>query len=98
VTHDLAVTRVLDAPVEEAWRAWTEPERVRRWWGPTGFTSPSADMDVRVGGTSLVCMRAPAEYGGQDRRCVLRHGRGAARVAAGLAQCPDETAARYRRS
>jgi uncharacterized protein YndB with AHSA1/START domain len=37
-----------------------------RWWRPTGFTSPSAEMDFRVGGTSLVCMRAPAEYGGQD--------------------------------
>jgi uncharacterized protein YndB with AHSA1/START domain/predicted enzyme related to lactoylglutathione lyase len=65
-THDLAVTRVLDASIEEAWKAWTEPEYVMRWWGPTGFTTPSAEMDVRVGGTSLVCMRAPAEYGGQD--------------------------------
>jgi uncharacterized protein YndB with AHSA1/START domain/predicted enzyme related to lactoylglutathione lyase len=65
-THDVVVTRVLDAPVDEAWKAWTEPEYVMRWWGPTGFTSPLADMDVRVGGRSLVCMRAPAEYGGQD--------------------------------
>ena len=37
-----------------------------RWWGPTGFTSPSAEMDFREGGTSLVCMRAPKEFGGQD--------------------------------
>ncbi len=65
-THEVAVTRVLDAPVEEAWKAWTESSYVMRWWGPTGFTSPLADMDVRVGGRSLVCMRAPAEYGGQD--------------------------------
>jgi uncharacterized protein YndB with AHSA1/START domain/predicted enzyme related to lactoylglutathione lyase len=65
-THDLAVTRVLDAPTEEAWKAWTEPAYVMRWWGPTGFTSPLAELDVREGGTSLVCMRAPAEYGGQD--------------------------------
>jgi uncharacterized protein YndB with AHSA1/START domain/predicted enzyme related to lactoylglutathione lyase len=65
-THDLAVTRVLDASVEEVWKAWTEPEYVMRWWGPTGFTSPRAELDVREGGVSLVCMRAPAEYGGQD--------------------------------
>jgi uncharacterized protein YndB with AHSA1/START domain/predicted enzyme related to lactoylglutathione lyase len=64
-THDVTVTRVLDAPVEQAWTAWTEPERVMRWWGPTGFTSPRAELDVREGGTSLVCMRAPADYGGQ---------------------------------
>jgi uncharacterized protein YndB with AHSA1/START domain/predicted enzyme related to lactoylglutathione lyase len=65
-THDLAVTRVLDASMEEVWKAWTEPEYVMRWWGPTGFTSPRAELDVREGGVSLVCMRAPAEYGGQD--------------------------------
>jgi uncharacterized protein YndB with AHSA1/START domain len=64
--HDLAVTRVLDAPPPAAWRAWSDGEYVTRWWGPTGFISPSADLDFRVGGTSLVCMRAPAEYGGQD--------------------------------
>jgi uncharacterized protein YndB with AHSA1/START domain/catechol 2,3-dioxygenase-like lactoylglutathione lyase family enzyme len=64
--HDLALTRLLDAPLEQAWKAWTEPSYVTRWWGPRGFTSPLADMDVRVGGTSLVCMRAPAELGGQD--------------------------------
>jgi len=60
------VTRVFDAPVERVWQAWVEPEMVMQWWGPTGFTSPSAEMDVREGGTSLVCMRAPVEYGGQD--------------------------------
>jgi uncharacterized protein YndB with AHSA1/START domain len=65
-THDMAMTRTFDAPVEDVWRAWTEPELVKRWWGPTGFTAPIAEMDVRKGGTSLVCMRAPAEFGGQD--------------------------------
>ena len=65
-TYDVVVTRVLDASVEEVWKAWSEPAYVMRWWGPTSFTSPSAEMDFRVGGASLVCMRAPAEYGGQD--------------------------------
>ena len=65
-TFDVAVIRVLDAPVEEAWKAWKDPAYVMRWWGPAGFTSPGVEMDFRVGGASLVCMRAPAEYGGQD--------------------------------
>ena len=64
--HDLVITRVLDAPVRLVWKAWTDPEQVMRWWGPNGFTAPLARMDVRVGGTSLVCMRAPSEFGGQD--------------------------------
>jgi uncharacterized protein YndB with AHSA1/START domain len=58
-TLDLVVTRRFDAPVAHVWSAWTEPEHVMRWWGPTGFTSPLARMDVREGGTSLVCMRSP---------------------------------------
>lgn len=65
-TYDVVVTRVLDAPVEGAWKAWSEGEYVMRWWGPIDFTSPSAEMDFRVGGASLVCMRAPVEYGGGD--------------------------------
>ena len=65
-THDMIVNREFDAPVERVWRAWTEPEDVMRWWGPADFTAPLAEMDVREGGTSLVCMRARAEWGGQD--------------------------------
>ncbi|MDQ3005327.1 MAG: SRPBCC domain-containing protein [Chloroflexota bacterium] len=65
-TRDLVVTRVFAAPVELVWKAWTEPEYVMRWWGPDHFTSPSAKMDFREGGTSLVCMRAPQDFGGQD--------------------------------
>jgi uncharacterized protein YndB with AHSA1/START domain len=65
-THEVVATRVFDAPVERVWNAWREPDAVRQWWGPEGFTSPLARMDFRVGGTSLVCMRAPAEFGGAD--------------------------------
>ena len=60
---DLVVTRVFDAPLEQVWKSWTDPELVMHWWGPTGFTSPVARIDFREGGTSLVCMRSPE---GQD--------------------------------
>jgi uncharacterized protein YndB with AHSA1/START domain len=66
VTKNVVVTRIFDAPVEVVWNAWVEPELVKQWWGPAGFTAPVAEMDFREGGRSLVCMRAPAEYGGQD--------------------------------
>jgi uncharacterized protein YndB with AHSA1/START domain len=56
---DIVVTRIFDAPVEQVWRAWTEPDLVMQWWGPHGFTAPVADMNVREGGTSRVCMRSP---------------------------------------
>lgn len=64
--RDLVVTRVFNAPVKQVWKAWSDPALVMRWWGPTGFTCPVAKMDFREGGTSLVCMRAPKEFGGQD--------------------------------
>jgi uncharacterized protein YndB with AHSA1/START domain len=66
MTKNVVVTRVFDAPVEDVWKAWSEPELVKQWWGPMGFTAPVAAMDFREGGRSLVCMRAPVEYGGQD--------------------------------
>jgi uncharacterized protein YndB with AHSA1/START domain len=65
-TRDLVVTRVFDAPLELVWKAWTDPEYVMKWWGPDYFTSPSAKIDLRVGGASLVCMRAPKDFGGMD--------------------------------
>jgi uncharacterized protein YndB with AHSA1/START domain len=64
--QNVVVTRVFDAPVSEVWKAWSDPAYVMQWWGPTGFTCPLAEMDFREGGMSLVCMRAPQEFGGQD--------------------------------
>ena len=65
--RDLVITRVFDAPVETVWKAWTEPEHVMRWWGPTGFTACECKIDFRVGGKYVFCMRAPKEFqGGKD--------------------------------
>ena len=63
-TFDMVLSRTFEAPVSDVWRAWTEGDYVREWWGPAGFTAPVAEMDVREGGTSLVSMRAPDDMGG----------------------------------
>ena len=63
---DMVLTRVFDAPVDQVWKAWSESEQVMRWWGPTGFTCPLAKMNFQEGRISLVCMRAPKEFGGMD--------------------------------
>lgn len=49
----VTLTRVIDAPVESVWEAWTRPERFARWFGTPPFSTPSSrvDMDVRPGGT-----------------------------------------------
>ena len=65
-THSVQLTRVFNAPVEQVWAAWNTSEGIKQWWGPTGFTCPLANVDFREGGVTLVCMRAPAEFGGMD--------------------------------
>ncbi len=45
-----------DAPRDLIWQMWTEPEHFKAWYGPGGATVPLARMDVRVGGSRLVCM------------------------------------------
>src|SRR5438093_3612694 len=57
--RELVITRVFDAPPHLVFKAWTEPERLVRWWGPQGFTTPSCTMDVRPGGAFSFCMRSP---------------------------------------
>jgi uncharacterized protein YndB with AHSA1/START domain len=57
--RDLVLTRIFDAPRELVFKAWTEPERLRRWWGPKGFTNPVCEVDVRPGGAMRIHMRGP---------------------------------------
>lgn len=65
VRQDIVVTRIIDAPVELVWRAWTDPEYVKRWWGPQGYSSPFCKIDLREGGNFVFAMQAPKEQGGQ---------------------------------
>ncbi len=60
----MVVTKVFDAPPELVWKAWTDPQYVMQWWGPKGFSCPACQMDVRVGGKSLLCMKTPDGYEG----------------------------------
>jgi len=55
----LVITRIFDAPRELVFKAWTEPDRAVRWWGPQGFTTAHYEIDFRPGGSYRVCMRSP---------------------------------------
>ena len=52
----VVIERTFDAPVDLIWKMWTDPEHFKAWYGPDGTTIPVAKMDVRVGGSRLVCM------------------------------------------
>jgi uncharacterized protein YndB with AHSA1/START domain len=58
VKNDFVITRVFDAPRETVWRCFTEPERMKEWFGPKGSTVVASNMDLRVGGTYHGALRA----------------------------------------
>jgi uncharacterized protein YndB with AHSA1/START domain len=58
-SKDFVISRVFDAPRELVWKAFTEPDRMKEWWGPKGFTVIASKMDLRPGGTYHYGMRAP---------------------------------------
>jgi uncharacterized protein YndB with AHSA1/START domain len=66
MAKQIEVTKTFNAPVELVWKVWTDPELVKRWWGPKHYTSPVAKIDFQEGGKSIVCMKAPKEMGGQE--------------------------------
>lgn len=73
MAKQIEVSRIFNAPVEMVWKVWTDPELVKRWWGPKHFTAPIAKIDFRVGGKSLVSMRAPQEFGGQEHFSIWEY-------------------------
>ena len=57
----LALSRRYPVAPEKVWRAWTDPEAVKRWWGPgPGEPVSAAELDVRVGGRFRIV------FGGAD--------------------------------
>jgi uncharacterized protein YndB with AHSA1/START domain len=57
--RELTLECVIDASPEKLYRAWTEPELLKKWYCPRPWTVSSAQLDVRPGGTNLVIMRSP---------------------------------------
>jgi uncharacterized protein YndB with AHSA1/START domain len=57
--REVTITRLVAAPRDLVFRAWTEPAHLARWWGPQGFTNPVCEVDARVGGELRIVMRGP---------------------------------------
>lgn len=55
----LHLERALSAPRPAVFTACTEPEELAKWWGPSGFTAPSVELDPRVGGSYRIGMQPP---------------------------------------
>ncbi|MEP7374986.1 MAG: SRPBCC domain-containing protein [Chitinophagaceae bacterium] len=57
--NEIVIERVLNLPVSKVWKAWSEPESLKKWWGPKDFTCPSSNITFKKGGKYLNCMRSP---------------------------------------
>jgi uncharacterized protein YndB with AHSA1/START domain len=57
--RELVLTRLIDAPRQKVYRAWTDPELLKQWFAPLPWTTPSAELDVRPGGANMIVMRDP---------------------------------------
>ncbi len=51
MAEDFVMSRVFDVPRDLLWKCFTEPERMKQWWGPKGFEVLSAKMDLRPSGS-----------------------------------------------
>ncbi len=58
-SHELVLTRIIDAPREKLYRCWTDPALLKQWFVPKPWTIAKAEVDVRPGGSSLIVMRSP---------------------------------------
>jgi uncharacterized protein YndB with AHSA1/START domain len=57
--RELVLTRLIDAPREKLFKAWTDAELLKQWFAPLPWTTSAAELDVRPGGASLFVMRDP---------------------------------------
>lgn len=67
--RELVIMRVFRAPREAVFRAWTDPEQARQWWGPVNYPAAHLEMDTRPGGNWRICLRSTE--GGPD---LWQHG------------------------
>ena len=57
--REIVGSRIMDAPPELVFKAYTDPELIPRWWGPRRYTTTVDKMDVRPGGVWRFVHRAP---------------------------------------
>lgn len=58
-TREISNEKIFDAPRELVWNAWTDPEHIKQWWGPIGFTTTTKHFDFQPGGQWLLTMHGP---------------------------------------
>ena len=70
-SRDLTLERLFDAPRDLVWRAWTDPEQLRKWWAPKPYEIAECEMDLRPGGKFHTRMIGPEGFDSSGTGCFL---------------------------
>lgn len=57
--REISISRLFNAPVKLVWKVWTNPDHIKNWWGPNGFTNTISKMEVQPGGEWNLVMHGP---------------------------------------
>jgi uncharacterized glyoxalase superfamily protein PhnB/uncharacterized protein YndB with AHSA1/START domain len=57
--REIRISRLLNAPIELVWEVWTDPEHIKNWWGPNGFTNTITKMEIKPEGIWDLVMHGP---------------------------------------
>lgn len=68
--REILMERTFNAPRQLVWKAWSDPEHMKHWWGPDGFTNTIEEMDFRPGGICRFIMHGPD---GTDYQNLIRY-------------------------
>jgi uncharacterized protein YndB with AHSA1/START domain len=60
---EVTFERTYDAPIAKVWQAWTDPEQLKKWWGPNDVTIDECEVDLKVGGRVYIVMQASEAMG-----------------------------------
>jgi uncharacterized protein YndB with AHSA1/START domain len=60
---ELTLERIVNAPIDRVWQAWTTPEELKKWWGPDNVTIPECELELQVGGKIYIVMEAGEAMG-----------------------------------
>ena len=93
--RELVFTRLIDAPREKLFRAWTDADLLKQWFAPLPYTTPVAELDVRPGGATLDRHARPRRQGPAQPR---RLSRGRARTSGSSSPTPTSKRGSRRRS
>lgn len=69
--REILSSRILNAPVETVYQAFANPDCLKNWWGPEGFTNTIHEFDLRPGGNWVLTMHGP-EKGNYENSSVFQ--------------------------